>query len=79
MLPTADGGDDRNLGGHGQGSDQATGVADGFVADKDVDVFADLAFPGDDAIAEAWIPRPRCSEKVTPRLGNALTAIRGFT
>ena len=71
VLPAANGRDDGDGGVGGEGSGQATDVADGFVAHKDVDVFADLAFLGDDAIAEAWIPRPQEFEGVPKRSGRA--------
>ena len=71
LLAAADSGDDGDGGVGGEGSGQATDVAGGFVAHKDVDVFADLAFLGDDAIAEAWIPRPQEFEGVPKRSGRA--------
>ena len=55
LEPAADGWDygDGGVGGEGRG--QAAGVADGFVADEDVDVLAELAFFVEDAVAQAGI------------------------
>ncbi len=55
MLPAADGGDDGDGGVGGEGSGEAAGVADGFVADEDVDMLAELAFFVEDAVAQAGI------------------------
>ena len=55
MLPAADGGDDGDGGGGGEGSCQAAGVADGFVADEDVDVLAELTFFVENAVPQAGI------------------------
>src|SRR6267154_1570663 len=41
-----------------EGTSQATGVADGFVAYENIDVFAELAFFGQKAIAQAGVSGP---------------------
>ena len=56
-LTAGDSGDDGDFGVGREGGGEAAGVAHVFVADEDVDVFADLAFFGDDAIANAGIER----------------------
>src|SRR5258708_15642924 len=40
------------------GTGQATGVADGFVAYENIDVFAEVAFFGEKAIAQAGVSGP---------------------
>lgn len=54
----ADGGNNRNIRIYGNETRQPSGIANVFVADKNVDVFAHLALLGDDAIAEAGIKLP---------------------
>ena len=58
LQTAADGGDYGDGGVGGEGSGQATGVADGFVAYENVDVFAELAFFGENAIAQSWVSGP---------------------
>src|SRR5256885_17162588 len=48
-----DGGDYGDFGVGREGSGEAAGVADVFVADEEGDVFADLALFGEDAVANA--------------------------
>ena len=50
-----DGGDYGDFGVGWEGSGEAAGVADVFVADEEVDVFADLALFGENAIANARV------------------------
>lgn len=64
LSSAADGGDDRDLGGFQQLSGEASGVADVFVADEDVDVLAHLALLVDDAIANAWVNRPESDQGI---------------
>jgi len=56
-LAAGDGGDYGDFGGRREGSGEAAGVADVFVADEEVDVFADLALFGEDAVANAGVER----------------------
>ena len=58
VQTAADGGDYGDGGVGGEGCGQATGVADGFVADENIDVFAELAFFGQKAIAQAGVSGP---------------------
>ena len=58
VQTAADGGDYGDGGVRGEGSGQAIGVADGFVADENIDVFAELAFFGENAIAQAGVSGP---------------------
>ena len=60
----ADGGDYGDFGVGRKGSGEAAGVADVFVADEEVDVFADLALFGDDAIADAGVERVKSGQGV---------------
>lgn len=53
LLAAADSGDDGDGGVGGEPGGEAAGVADGFVADEDVDVLAELAFFVEDAVAQA--------------------------
>jgi hypothetical protein len=56
-LAARDGGDDGDFGVGREGSGEAAGVADVFVADEEVDVFADLALFSEDAVADAGVER----------------------
>src|SRR5258708_40204152 len=58
LHAATDGGDYRDGGVGGEGRGQAAGVAGGFVADGDVDVFAELAFFGGKAVAQSWVSGP---------------------
>src|SRR6266436_6593939 len=70
-LPAANSGNDGNLRGGGHGSGESSGVADGFVAHKDVDVLAELAFFIEDAVAQAGICTPQECEGIAKRRGRA--------
>jgi len=55
LHAATNGGDYRDGGVGAEGSGQAAGVADRFVADEDIDVFAELAFFGEKAVAQSWV------------------------
>ena len=50
-----DGGDDRDFRVGRERSGKAAGVADVFIADEEIDVFADLALFGENAVANAGV------------------------
>ena len=64
MSAAGDGGDDGDFGVGGKGCGEAAGIANAFVADEDVDVFADMALLGDDAIANTGVKRIQGGESV---------------
>jgi hypothetical protein len=53
---------DFGVGGHW--AQQAAGVADVFFADKNIDVFADVALLGGDAVAQRGVEEPEGGEGV---------------
>ena len=71
LQPAADSGDYGNGGFGGEGCGQATGVADGFVADENIDVFAEVAFFGEKAIAQAGVSGPEELQSLQKRGGRA--------
>ncbi len=71
VQTAADGGDYGDGGVRGEGSGQAIGVADGFVADENIDVFAEVAFFGEKAIAQAGVSGPEELQSLQKRGGRA--------
>ena len=71
VQTAADGGDYGDGGVGGEGCGQATGVADGFVADENIDVFAEVAFFGEKAIAQAGVGGPEGLQSLQKRGGRA--------
>ena len=67
LSAAADGRDDRNLGSGGDGTHKPAGVANIFVSDKYIDVFANLSLLGYDAISNARVEYPQRRQPVRQR------------
>jgi len=72
-LAAADSRKDRDFGAGSKAGGEVTGVADVLVADKDVDMFAETAFLGDNAVADARIFLPEFIEGVAQSCRTVLT------
>ena len=71
VQTAADGGDYGDGGVRGEGSGQAIGVADGFVADENIDVFAEVAFFGEKAVAQSRVRGPEELQSFKKRGGRS--------
>ena len=68
-LATTDSREDRDFGARSKASGEVASVADVLVADKDVDMFAETAFFGDNAVADTRIFLPKFIEGVAQSFG----------
>ena len=68
----ADGWDDGDFAVGGEERGEAAGIANVFVADEDVDVLADLALLGDDAVANAGVERVKGRQRIGQDFGRLL-------